>query len=61
MHDSWAVGWRRERFVGGSWSVPGAAPGLFVPGQQRLLRPDEQVFEAMLAGWRDQQLSRILG
>ena len=47
--------------MGGSWSVPGAAPGLFVLGEQRLLRPDEQVFEAMLAGWRDQQLSRNLG
>ena len=42
--------------MGGSWSVPGAAPELFVLGRQRLLRPDEQVFEAMLAGWRDQQL-----
>ena len=47
--------------MGGSWNVPGAAPGLFVLGRQRLLRPDEQVFEAMLAGWRDQQLSRNLG
>jgi len=47
--------------VGGSWNVPGAAPGLLVLGQQRLLRPDEQVFEAMLAGWHDQQLSRNLG
>lgn len=36
----------------GTWSVPGAAPGLFVLGRPRLLRPDEQVFEAMLAGWR---------
>jgi len=41
--------------------VPGAAPGLFVLDQQRLLRPDEQAFEAMLAGWRDQQLCRNLG
>jgi site-specific recombinase XerD len=47
--------------VSGSWSVRGAAPGLFVLGDQRLLRPDEQVFEAMLAGWRDQQLCRNLG
>lgn len=47
--------------MSGSWRVPGAAPGLFVLGRQRLLRPDEQVFEAMLAGWRDQQLSRNLG
>jgi integrase/recombinase XerC len=47
--------------VGGSWGVPGAAPALFVLGEQRLLRPDEQVFESMLAGWRDQQLSRNLG
>lgn len=47
--------------MGGSWSVPGTAPELFVLGRQRLLRPDEQVFEAMLAGWRDQQLCRNLG
>ena len=45
----------------GSRRVPGAAPGLFVLGAQRLLRPDEQVFEAMLAGWQDQQLCRNLG
>lgn len=38
----------------------GMAPELFVVGRSRLLRPDEQVFEAMLAGWRDQQLSRNL-
>jgi hypothetical protein len=25
-----------------------------------LLRPDEQVFEAMLTGWRNQQLARNL-
>ena len=30
-------------------------------GEQRLLRPDEQVFEAILAGWRDQQLCRNFG
>ncbi|MGX7829054.1 tyrosine-type recombinase/integrase [Actinokineospora sp. 24-640] len=44
----------------GSWGGPGAAPELFVLGRQRLLRPDEQVFEAMLDGWADQQLSRNL-
>lgn len=38
----------------------GRPPELFVVGASPLLRPDEQVFEAMLAGWRDQQLSRNL-
>lgn len=46
--------------MGGSWEVPGAAPRLLVAGSSRLLRPDEQVFEAMLGGWRAQQLSRNL-
>ena len=34
----------------------GAAPGGGVP----LLRPEEQVFAAMLEGWRAQQLARNL-
>ena len=34
----------------------GRAPG----GRRRLLRPDEQVLEAMLEGWRAQQLARNL-
>lgn len=45
--------------VGGR-SVAGVASQLFVVGASVLLRPDEQVFEAMLGGWRDQQLSRNL-
>lgn len=44
--------------MGGSWQAPGAAPALFVAGGSPLLRPEEQVFEAMLEGWRDQQLAR---
>jgi integrase len=40
--------------------VPGTAPQLLVLGDSPLLRPDEQVFEAMLAGWWDQQRSRNL-
>lgn len=40
--------------------VPGGAPELMVVGGSPLLRPEEQVFEAMLSGWRDQQLSRNL-
>lgn len=44
----------------GSWRVPGGAPSLLVAGGTPLLHPDEQVFEAMVAGWRDQQLSRNL-
>ena len=39
----------------------GGGAGAVRARRQRLLRPDEQVFEAMLAGWRDQQLSRNLG
>lgn len=33
------------------------APALFVVGAAPLLRADEQVFEAMIRGWSDQQLS----
>jgi integrase/recombinase XerC len=36
------------------------APPLFVVGDAPLLRADEQVFEAMVQGWSDQQLSRGL-
>ncbi|WP_406314610.1 hypothetical protein OHA77_39935 [Streptosporangium sp. NBC_01639] len=39
--------------------VPGAA-GLHLVGGVALLRPEEQVFEAMLDGWRNQQLARNL-
>jgi hypothetical protein len=46
--------------VNGSWQVPGAAPALFVVGGAPLLHAEEQMFEAMLAGWRDQQLARNL-
>src|SRR6476660_7452018 len=40
--------------------VPGMAPALFVVGAAPLLRADDQVFEAMIQGWSDQQLSRGL-
>lgn len=46
--------------MGTLWQPAGVAPELFAVGRSRLLRPDEQVFEALLAGWRDQQLSRNL-
>jgi integrase/recombinase XerC len=46
--------------VGGSWQAPGSAPALYVVGGSPLLRPEEQVFEAMLDGWRNQQLARGL-
>ena len=36
------------------------APALVVVGAAPLLRADEQVFEAMIQGWSDQQLSRGL-
>jgi integrase/recombinase XerC len=39
--------------------VPGAA-GLHLADGVSLLRPDEQVFAAMLDGWRNQQLARNL-
>ena len=40
-------------------SAPGAA-GLHLADGLPLLRPEEQVFEAMLDGWRNQQLARNL-
>src|SRR5437879_2996559 len=42
-----------------SGEVPGAARLELVAGVP-LLRPDEQVFEAMIDGWRNQQLARNL-
>ncbi|YCK38255.1 tyrosine-type recombinase/integrase [Actinomadura sp. ATCC 39365] len=39
--------------------APGAA-GLHLVGGTVLLRPEEQVAEAMLAGWRNQQMARNL-
>jgi integrase/recombinase XerC len=45
--------------VGVDGRAPGAAVLQLVPGV-RLLRPDEQVFTAMLDGWADQQLARNL-
>jgi integrase/recombinase XerC len=41
--------------------VPGAAGLQLLGGGVALLHPQEQVFEAMLAGWRNQQLARRLG
>lgn len=46
--------------MAGSWKVPGAAPELFVVGGTPLLHADEQMFEAMLSGWSDQQTARNL-
>jgi hypothetical protein len=43
-----------------SWRVPGGAPALLTERAVPLLRPEDQVFDEMLAGWRDQQLSRNL-
>jgi integrase/recombinase XerC len=45
--------------VGIEGPVPGAA-GLHLAVGVPLLRPEEQVFAAMLAGWRNQQLARNL-
>jgi site-specific recombinase XerD len=45
--------------MAGEDRVPGAA-GLQLAGGAVLLRPDEQVFAAMLEGWRAQQLARNL-
>jgi hypothetical protein len=46
--------------VGRSRSEPGLAPKLFLLGEAPLLHPEQQVFDAMLDGWRDQQLARNL-
>lgn len=57
MHDSFV------ELVGGSGDrvgvVPGSA-GVLVPAGVALLQPADSVFEAMLAGWRMQQQSRLL-
>ncbi|MEU8835659.1 hypothetical protein [Streptomyces sp900116325] len=45
--------------MGGDGLVPGSARLHSVDGLS-LLRPDEQVFEAMIKGWRNQQLARNL-
>ncbi|MCZ0982353.1 site-specific integrase [Streptomyces diastatochromogenes] len=45
--------------MGGDTLVPGSARLHLVDGLP-LLRPEEQVFEAMPAGWRNQQLARNL-
>lgn len=45
--------------MGGNRVAPGAV-GLHLVGDLPLLRPDEQVFTAMLDGWRNQQLARNL-
>lgn len=45
--------------VVGGGAAPGAA-GLYLAGGLTLLRPEEQVFDAMLDGWRNQQLARNL-
>ncbi|EFC82251.1 tyrosine-type recombinase/integrase [Parafrankia sp. EUN1f] len=44
----------------GSGGSPSGAAGLYLVDGVPLLRPDEQVFAAMLDGWRDQQLARNL-
>src|SRR5690242_5984924 len=45
--------------MGRDGQAPGAAE-LRLAATVPLLRPDEQVFTAMLDGWRDQQLARNL-
>ncbi|MFI5973627.1 hypothetical protein [Streptomyces sp. NPDC051452] len=45
--------------MGGDGLVPGSARLHLIDGLP-LLRPDEQVFEAMIKGWRNQQLARNL-
>jgi hypothetical protein len=45
--------------MGQDGQAPGAA-GLHLLGGLPLLRPEEQVFSAMLDGWRNQQLARNL-
>ena len=46
--------------MNGPWRGPGSAPPLFLAGDAPLLRADEQVFEAMLESWSEQQRSRGL-
>lgn len=45
--------------MGGDGLVPGSARLHLIDGLP-LLRPDEQVFEAMIKGWRNQQVARNL-
>jgi hypothetical protein len=45
--------------MGRDGRAPGSA-GLYLAGGALLLRPEEQVVEAMLDGWRAQQLARNL-
>ena len=45
--------------MGRDGQAPGSA-GLQLAGGAPLLRPEEQVLEAMLEGWRAQQLARNL-
>ena len=40
--------------------VPRGAPSVLQEGATALLRPEDQVFDEMLMGWSDQQLSRNL-
>lgn len=51
--------WRAGHSVGFNGSVPGAA-GLHLVDGVPLLRPEEQVFAAMLNGFANQQLARNL-
>ena len=60
MHDSCVVRIGLAVMDVDGQGVPGSAPALFVVGGAPLLRADEQVFEAMIQGWTDQQLSRGL-
>ena len=52
--------WRRGSRCGFVMNVPGVTPDLLLVGSAALLRPEDQVFDSMMAGWRDQQLSRNL-
>ncbi|WP_434612051.1 hypothetical protein [Arthrobacter sp. A5] len=40
--------------------VPGFVPQVLLVGDVSLLRADQQVFDAMLSGWRAQMLARGL-
>jgi site-specific recombinase XerD len=44
----------------GAGELPPGSAGLHLAGGVQLLRPSEQAFEAMLGGWRNQQLARRL-
>ena len=44
----------------GGWRAGPGSAGLHLAGGLPLLRPAEQAFEAMLDGWRNQQLARRL-